>query len=196
MSKVNANYPVFGNPTTQSVRDNFSYTASESDANAATAANALTIAQAAAPLAGATFTGTVNAKAGFTATSTLANSFTFSGAPIDVASPSNWWSGQTFDINNTTYGAYLRSNRNDNGQRAARWVLELGNDAPERGGNSGCDFALERCDDSGNALDYPLTIARQTGLVSVGSGGLTIVGNLTVQGSANLPSEIIDGGNF
>ncbi|HTN10070.1 MAG TPA: hypothetical protein VL154_03775, partial [Acetobacteraceae bacterium] len=58
---------------------------------------------------------------------------------------------------------------------SSRWAL--GADASgETGGQAGSDFAIDRYDDAGVRLDTPLSIARASGAVNIGQGGLTVAG--------------------
>ena len=63
----------------------------------------------------------------------------------------------------------------------ARWQIELGNASAESGSNVGSDFSIDAFSDSGAALGSPLTIARSSGLVSIGSGGITTTGTVNGQ---------------
>jgi hypothetical protein len=49
-----------------------------------------------------------------------------------------------------------------------RWSLSKNAD-PETGSNTGSDFAIARYDDAGNVIDYPITIRRSDGLITMGS---------------------------
>jgi len=65
-----------------------------------------------------------------------------------------------------------------------RWIIYLGNGAAESGSNAGSDFILGRFDDNGNNLDYPFTIARQSGLMTVGQLNTTNWININAGGLA------------
>jgi hypothetical protein len=56
----------------------------------------------------------------------------------------------------------------------SRWLLRLGDDAAESGGNAGSNFALYRFNDGGSAIDVPLSITRSTGQAYF---GMAVVGN-------------------
>jgi hypothetical protein len=47
-----------------------------------------------------------------------------------------------------------------------RWLISVGDHTTEGGSNTGSDFSISRYDDSGNGIDYPLSIKRQTGQVT------------------------------
>lgn len=59
-----------------------------------------------------------------------------------------------------------------------RWLLRLGDGGMESGGNSGSNFGIYRGDDAGTLIDVPFSITRNTGVVSVGPGGLSLIGPL------------------
>jgi hypothetical protein len=50
-----------------------------------------------------------------------------------------------------------------------RWLLRLGNDTVESGGNAGSDFSVVRYSDAGSVISSPLAIRRQTGNVLLDS---------------------------
>ncbi len=50
---------------------------------------------------------------------------------------------------------------------AARWQLALGDNAAEGGSNSGSNFTVSRCDDTGNNIDNPFAINRATGYTRI-----------------------------
>ena len=58
-----------------------------------------------------------------------------------------------------------------------RWEVAIATNESETGGNKGSNFAIARYADNGQFLDYPFSINRETGVVSVneivvGSGGI------------------------
>jgi hypothetical protein len=61
----------------------------------------------------------------------------------------------------------------------ARWLLDLGNEAPESGTRTGSDFALHSFENDGVTGRLDVHIARETGLMSVGAGGITTSGSVT-----------------
>ena len=95
------------------------------------------------------------------------------GDVVDIHS-NDWYPGVVFDIDNTLYGQLFRTNRNGK----ARWLMELGNDTHESGGNSGTDFVLLNCDDAGNQLGTPVSIRRSDGQIAL-TGSLNITSSLT-----------------
>lgn len=117
------------------------------------------------PLTGGTVTGPLTISAAFTVNAgTNQVNFNFAGGSGVVhISHTTWFSGITFDVNNTAYGQFLRTNRNNK----ARWIMEIGSDDPETGGNSGTNFSLQNFDDSGNLLGTPISINRATGTVLI-----------------------------
>jgi hypothetical protein len=50
-----------------------------------------------------------------------------------------------------------------------RWIVALGDSAPESGGNSGSNFTIQRYNDAGVVMDNPLSITRSNGIVAVNS---------------------------
>jgi hypothetical protein len=60
-----------------------------------------------------------------------------------------------------------------------RWSLLLGDSSPESTGNAGSNFAIYRYDDTGAAIDTPISINRATGNVTVGG-----IGSLVIDGPA------------
>jgi hypothetical protein len=81
-----------------------------------------------------------------------------------------------FTINSNATGTNFQLNRpsgtyNNNFQGLvgglARWNLILGNSAAESGSNAGSDCFLTRYSDAGAAIDQPISVSRQTGLVSL-----------------------------
>ena len=75
----------------------------------------------------------------------------------------------------------------------SRWLIALGDSAPETGGNAGSNFAINRYADDGTLLGSVMTINRATGAVTipnlVGSGGGA--GDVTKAGN-----NIFTGNNF
>jgi hypothetical protein len=106
---------------------------------------------------------------------TIDGTLTVLGTPSDGAMhvrSAAEWPGTVYHIDNDTGGAFLRSNR----EGLARWLVYLGDDAPETGGNQGTNFKISRADDAGNEIDFPIQIDRATGQVLIngvagGSGG-------------------------
>ena len=65
----------------------------------------------------------------------------------------------------------------------ARWVMALADNTPVSGGNAGANFFLARYNDAGALIDYPLTIARSTGvLMNLGKQVITTALGLTTTG--------------
>ncbi len=62
---------------------------------------------------------------------------------------------------------------------SARWELNLGSQTSESGSNAGSDFAIGRYSDAGTLIDYPLSIVRS-------SGQVTVTDNLSVLGTTYL----------
>jgi hypothetical protein len=58
----------------------------------------------------------------------------------------------------------------------ARWLLRLGNEAAETGGNNGSDFAIFRFNDAGAAVDSPFSIPRATGIPTLSQCKVTGAG--------------------
>jgi hypothetical protein len=69
-----------------------------------------------------------------------------------------------------------------------RWVLVLADSAPMTGTGGGVNFTLNRYSDAGALIDSPLTIARETGLMTVKS--LTYGGVLSGVGDINAVGDI------
>jgi hypothetical protein len=76
----------------------------------------------------------------------------------------------------------------------ARWEIDLGNAAAESTGNAGSDFGIARYNDAGVGIDYPLTIVRATGTVTV-TGPLTLTSgtNTTINFINTVPSNTAGG---
>jgi Chaperone of endosialidase len=79
--------------------------------------------------------------------------------------------------------AYLLLNKAGSGAAAGilgytntspRWLINLGNAVPESGSNVGSDFSISRYSDAGVAIDFPLTISRA-------GGTMTLTAPLTIQ---------------
>jgi hypothetical protein len=74
-----------------------------------------------------------------------------------------------------------------------RWVSYVSGTA-ETGANAGSDYAIQRYNDAGVAIDAPVTITRSTGNITlnhnllVSAGGATINGGLTANGGLTLAS--------
>jgi hypothetical protein len=64
-----------------------------------------------------------------------------------------------------------------------RWSILPGNATAEGGSNSGSDFGILRYSDAGAFIENSIVIARSTGQVVIGTGGLSIGGPLVVNGS-------------
>ena len=120
--------------------------------------------------AGGTVGGPLTLSGAFTVNSVPTFNGTGPDGAIHVKSATDW-PGAVFDINNTASGAFLRSNRNTKG----RWVVYLGDDAPEAGGNQGTNFKISRFDDAGNQIDFPFQINRATGQVLINGTPLASV---------------------
>jgi hypothetical protein len=56
---------------------------------------------------------------------------------------------------------------------SARWLIEMGNATAEGSGNTGADFALNRCSNAGTIIGQPIIVDRS-------NGDVTLAGNLTV----------------
>ena len=63
----------------------------------------------------------------------------------------------------------------------SRWTMYLGDGTAESSGNVGSDFGIARYNDAGGGIDFPLTINRATGVVTM-SGALTIGTSMTATG--------------
>lgn len=75
-----------------------------------------------------------------------------------------------------------------------RWSMVLGESTTEAGANTGSNFALRRYDDSGSLLSTPISVARNTGLVSL-ANGLSVTAGLasdtvTVSGAATFNGAV------
>jgi hypothetical protein len=64
-----------------------------------------------------------------------------------------------------------------------RWQVQADNSA-ESGSNAGTNFNIGRFNDAGNWQENSLSIARATGQVTIGTGGMAVGGAVTVAGSA------------
>jgi Chaperone of endosialidase len=105
---------------------------------------------------------------------------------IDVATPYLPLTGGTLTggliVAPPSGAAFLRLNRaaatatsNVAGQVGGlfRWAVALGDQTAEGGSNAGSNFYIQRFTDAGTAIDFPLTINRATGTVTLpGAGGL------------------------
>jgi hypothetical protein len=61
-----------------------------------------------------------------------------------------------------------------------RWLMALGDNVAESGGNAGSNFYLARYDDSGGTqLDKPITISRSTGALTLGQLGPAAIKGVT-----------------
>ena len=69
-------------------------------------------------------------------------------------------------------------------QGKSRWSLLLGDTSPETGNNVGSNFRLDAYKDDGTFLSTPISINRQTGMVTIPNLGIN-----------DLSDIIIDGGN-
>jgi hypothetical protein len=123
--------------------------------------------------------------------------------------------GLTGDLNITGAGPTLRLKKTASTQvnwiagatgEATRWIVRLGDEAPETGGNAGSNFAIERWNDASSAaLGQPLVISRATGKTLLGNdvavlgttpststttGALTAAGGVGVQGALNVGTNI------
>lgn len=123
--------------------------------------------------------GAVN-KAGDTMTGNLVVAVTGAAATISADS-SNSDAGILLDKGASGKSAFLQSYTNG----VVRWQQDWGNSAAESGGNAGSDFAIHRFNDAGTFLSTALSIARNTGNVSI-SSSLSVTGSVT--GSAGLIS--------
>jgi hypothetical protein len=104
-----------------------------------------------------------------------------------------WLSGGTLSGTLTVNGAQVGINKSASGLSnqligytalVVRWIAELGNADAESGSNAGSNFRIARYDDSGVLIDYPLTINRANGAITVGGSSLIIDktgGNPTLQ---------------
>jgi hypothetical protein len=76
---------------------------------------------------------------------------------------------------------------------SARWEIDIGNTIAESGSNAGSDFAIARFSDTGAGIDYPLSILRSSGTVTI-SGSAVIGSNATVSGNLTSGSLATTGG--
>ena len=67
-------------------------------------------------------------------------------------------------------------------QGMTKWAMNLADATPETGGETGSNFSLVRYGDSGSLIDAPLSISRQTGIMSVkglaSSADVNVIGDL------------------
>jgi hypothetical protein len=73
--------------------------------------------------------------------------------------PANTAAQLYINANGATSGSNIWGMKNN----APRWILQLGNEVAEGGGNSGANFAINRYSDIGVYLGTPLTIDRASG---------------------------------
>lgn len=69
---------------------------------------------------------------------------------------------------------------------ADRWAMSFGNTVAESGSNTGSDFSLNRYDDSGTLIDFPISIARNTGVVTANLAIPTAIANRNASGTVAL----------
>jgi len=79
---------------------------------------------------------------------------------------------------------FAKGNRN-------RWQLNGANSTTESGGNTGSNFSIYRYDDSGAAIDAPLTILRSSGNVGIGTTAPVSTLQLGSQIGSNIPAVSI-----
>lgn len=106
------------------------------------------------PLVGGTVTGVINVHPASGAANFVLNKPTTSN--------NNWISGQ---MNGTN-----------------RWQIVVGDNTPEGGTSTGCDFSIARYNNSGSLIDTPFNIARQTGNVTM-TAALNVIGAITQNGT-------------
>jgi hypothetical protein len=146
VSQVSPVFPVYGNPTTVSVRQNFGFTKAEIEALQNLANNSDQGPWL--PLRGGNLTGAVN--------TTIAGGtlFTYTSG----AAPTN-------DYNTTSATAgtgIIRGRRNS----ITRWGINLGNS----GGDATNHFSIENFNDAGVSQGTPFVINRASGLATLNSG--------------------------
>jgi hypothetical protein len=160
-SMVDAAVPVYGNPTTASVRGNFQIIHDE-----ITALQALMAPGPFLPIAGGEITGNlaVDGNTHLLGTLITEGRLTVDGSVIDVVAPAGEW-------------GWLSVSR-EPGQKAVlqgatheltRWQIDLADDTPETGGNAGSNFQIRRHGDAGFSADLgaALAINRATGDVMI-----------------------------
>jgi hypothetical protein len=108
------------------------------------------------------------------------NRFSDGGALIDTPLTINRASGTVAVVNSMTVGANATvsgaaiivgaalTNRSLLGQTSGvpRWRIDVGNNTAESGSNTGSDFEIGRFADGGGFINFPLTIARNTGVAT------------------------------
>jgi hypothetical protein len=178
-SQIDFSKPVFGNPTTQSVRDNFQIANTEIS----------NLQSGKLDVTGGTVSGPLTLNATFTVNSAPV---TFNGSNSDgaihIASVTQW-PGVVFDINDTNGGAFVRTNRN----LKARWILYLGDDSPESTGNAGTNFKISRFNDAGTTeIDFPITINRASGQVLINNQAMPQPANVvpTVEAATGVAGTV------
>jgi hypothetical protein len=87
------------------------------------------------------------------------------GGYLNVNAAANGWATVTLTTG-TNGRSYIASQKNGK----TRWEVDLGNSAPETGGNVGSEFFIHRYDDAGNYNSTPLTILRGSGNVGINTG--------------------------
>lgn len=117
------------------------------------------------------------------------------GQPFGITrSTGNAYFANNVDINGTSLNVYpttgpavikLRQSAAGQGNQIFfntgsnnRWSI-ASSTAAESGSNAGSDFVIYRYNDAGTYQDSPVSITRSTGLVTIGSGGLTTSGTIT-----------------
>jgi hypothetical protein len=160
MSNIDPTLPIVGNPTTQSVRDNFATAKTEIEALQSSVGTFL-------PLIGGNLTGPL----------TINDQSANPNLPELTIVSSQHWPGLVINSNappSARLGNYILGQKNG----VARWTIEIGGSGLETGtGNTGSDFLIRCADDTGAALFNCINIQRATSRVSLG-GALAVFGNV------------------
>jgi hypothetical protein len=152
-----------------------------------TAAQVATAVAPYATIASPTFTGDPKAPtptAGDNDTSIATTAFVTTATSSRVAKAGDTMTGAlvlsyaepTFSLNKPA-GSHYNSMYGQVGG-LSRWILNLGDNGTESGGNAGSDFGLTRFSDAGAAIDAPLKIVRSTGNITA-SSSLVVSSNIT-----------------
>ncbi len=99
---------------------------------------------------------------------------------IDKANPA-----LVLDKAATAEASYLVGQNN----ALARWRLDLGDSVPEGGTQAGSNFTLRRYTNAGVLIDTPLSIARDTGTVTM-PGSITVGGTINTTGTATFSGPL------
>jgi hypothetical protein len=175
MSNIDPTVPVYGTPTTQSVRNNFQIAHDE-----ITTLQQVVTGGPFLPLAGGTLTGALTVDAALVATGTVSGNNVIGINPTTGNTNTTLWMGAATGGTNQIEALVNGNNR---------WLIFFSRNAETGVGNAGSDLAIVNFTDAGTYIGDAFRLTRATSAATF-AGSLTTVGGANIQGPASFGSTV------